>query len=407
VIDVPQKTHNKGMSISRRNSLDLLAAFAEEQSGPSPSPSLFNLVDLILMSIKSRNKETVVATLRLVTVILRRHHSFAGSLIKTTQPISGPQRSVGALNAEIKSFMSLATVIFDDPSLNDSYENYSKEATLIFESRVLIPSPNGSFLDGPTDKPLDVRTDDPIFKEILNLMADFFSNSVSVNLGLTEVIASLASSNLVSLNGWLLVDPSKYEYQEDGTVLSPSPSVAVAENEDDEDLEEFRQADPLEPIRRGLAEPIWSEENHTPIAKALRKLIGQIEQWQKEIPDFNVLVAARRDLLQSEDAPVESEKAASRQTSQPPTSRSVQPDQTPLSPRVRPINILSDTASPIMSPGSLPRSTIGSPLQEQPIRTPDSRDPSRRPLIVDDLRRRLASPYRLDNLTGSLVASDS
>ncbi|CRG83379.1 UPF0518 protein [Talaromyces islandicus] len=406
VIDVPQKTHNKHMSISRRKSLDLLAAFAEEQSGPSPSPSLFNLVDLILMSIKSRNKETIVATLRLVTVILRRHHSFAGSLIKTTQPTSGPQRSVGALNAEIKSFMSLATVIFDDPSLNDSYENYSKDATLIIESRLFIPSPNGSILDGPTDKPLDVRNDDPIFKEVLNLMADFFSNSVSVNLGLTEVIASLASSNLISLNGWLLVDPSKYEYQEDGPVLSPSLSVAGAENEGDETFEEFRHADPLEPIGRGLAEPIWSEENCTPIAKAIRKLLGQIEQWQREIPDFNVLVAARRDLLHGDDAPVESGKVTSRQTSQPPTSRSVQPDQTPLSPRGRPINILSDTAS-IMTPGSLPRSTVGSPLQEPPTQTPDSRDPSRRPLIVDDLRRRLASPYRVDNLTGSLVASYS
>lgn len=392
MIDVPQKTHNKHMSVSRRKSLDLLAAFAEEQSGPSPSPSLFNLVDLVLMSIKSRNKETIFATLRLVTVILRRHHSFAGSLIKTAQPMSGPQRSVGALNAEIKSFMSLATVIFDDPSLNDSYENYSKDATLIIESRLFIPSPKGSILDGPTDKPLDVRTDDPIFKEILNLMADFFSNSVNVNLGLTEVIASLASSNLVSLNGWLLVDPSKYEYQDD-------PASPPAEKDEDEDTAESTKIDPLDPIRRGLAEPIWSEENNTPVAKTLRKLLGQIEQWQKEIPDFDVLVAARRDLLHGDDAPVESE-------SRPPAARSVQPDQTPLSPRGRPINV-SETASSIMTPGSLPRSAIGSPLQELSVQTPDSRDPSRRPLIVDDLRRRLASPYRLDNLTGSLVASDS
>ncbi|KAH8690258.1 Retinoic acid induced 16-like protein-domain-containing protein [Talaromyces proteolyticus] len=405
-MEVSQQAHNKHMSVSRRKSIDLLAAFTEEHSGPSPS--LFNLADLILMSLKSQNKETIVATLRLVTVILRRHHSFAGSLIKTAQPTSGPQRSVGALNAEIKNYISLATTIFDDPSINDSYQNYSKDATLILESRLFIPSPRSSILDGPTDQPLDVRVDDPIFKEILNLAGNFFANSVTVNLALTEVIASLASSNLVSLNKWLLVDPSDYDYEAEKSI--PLSNSRTAENEEDGNTAETDRRnphpDPLEIIRRGLSEPSWSEEKSTPITKLLRKLVSQVEQWQSEIPDFDILVAARRDLLHLDDAPTEPSTAASRQTSQPPVSRSVQPDQAPLSPRGRPVNIAPEAAS-IMTPGSLPRSTVGSPFREPALRTPDSRDPSRRPLLTSDFRRRLASPYRLDSLTGSLIPSDS
>lgn len=401
VVETVQIPHQKHMSISRRKSIDMLAALAEEAA--KPSPSLFNLVDLIVMSIKSQNRETIVATLRLITVILRRHHSFAGSLLKTTEPTAETWRTVGALNAELRNLLSMASSVMDDPELDGSYENYSKDATYILESRLFVPSPRSSVLDGPADQPLDVRTDDAIFKEIMSLTGNFFSNSVAVNLALTEVLTSLASSNLVSLDGWLLVEPSNYEYK---TKKSPSSGITSPELNEISKESGGDEADPLAILRQGLAEPTWSAENTPPLPQILQRLVGQIAQWRKDIPDFDVLVAARRDLLHSDNAHKESPTSASRTPSQAPAARTPEPDQEPLSSRGRPSDVHDDTVS-LSAPESLPRSAVDSPLRRPNLTTPDARTPSRpRPLVAEDLRRRLAVPYRPDG-SGGLVGTES
>ena len=399
-LDVSQNLHKKHLSVSRRKSLDMLATLAEAEE-QQPSPSLFNLADLILMSIKSQNKETIVATLRLLTVIVRRHHPFAGSLIKTKEPVSGPHRTVGALNEELCRYLSFATAIIDDPTLNDSFEHYSKDAALVLESRLFIPSPRSSILDGPADQPLDLSLEDAIFKEILNLLDRFFSNSVTVNLGLTELITSLASSNLISLNGWLLVDPANYDYKSNLPPTGMKTSTVTEENMSIVDDEKPEIVDPLAAIRKSLAPVSWSDDHEALIAKSLRKLIEHLQDWRRDIPDFDILVAARRDLLQSDDDDDISRNQRSinisRQPSQPPPTRSVEP---PLSPRGRPISNSINQEGPFSStPGSLPRSTIGSPLREPSIQSPMSSSPARRPVLIEDLRQRLASSYRVDKTT--------
>lgn len=105
------------MSLSRRKSLDVLAAFSEEAA--RPSPSLFNLRDLALLGLQSTNRQTVLATLRLLTIVLQRHHPFARSLIRTVPGQPAKQRTVGAQNAELENLLLMATSIVDDPALND------------------------------------------------------------------------------------------------------------------------------------------------------------------------------------------------------------------------------------------------------------------------------------------------
>ena len=107
------------MSMSRRKSLDVLAAFSEEAA--RPSPSLFNLRDLALLGLQSKNRQTVLATLRLMAVVLQRHHTFARSLIRTLPGQPAEQRTVGALNAELGQLVTLATSVVDDPMLEESF----------------------------------------------------------------------------------------------------------------------------------------------------------------------------------------------------------------------------------------------------------------------------------------------
>ncbi|KAL1847155.1 hypothetical protein Plec18170_008719 [Paecilomyces lecythidis] len=393
------------MSLSRRKSLDILAAFAEEAA--KPSPSLFNLVDLVLMSIKSNNRQTVIATLRLLAVILQRHHSFAGSLIQTTPSYDQTQRTVGALNAELEQFLSMATTIVDDPTLDESYENYLRDATFILESRLFLLTPSvGDFPDGPADRPLDVQKDDAILKEILRLLDSFFTNSVVVNLALTEMITSLASSNLVSLDGWLLVEPSNYEYgQEVGTDSAtqlPEPRSAKPQSES-----QHNRTDPFSMIEFAYKEPTWSEKNVPLVTEKLRNLVKHVEDWRREIPDFDVLVAARRDLLHQDERP-QPTPVRSRQPSEPPMGT---PSGRPLqrmtrfetesaSPRgrnPRPFDLSEASPSRFSAGGTPPRSSVGSPLRGQSINTPPPRGVSAsRAVVAEELRRRLAMPFQVD-----------
>ncbi|KAI9926366.1 hypothetical protein MW887_004130 [Aspergillus wentii] len=360
-----QPVKSLDMSVSRRKSLDVLAAFSEEAA--RPSPSLFNLKDLALLGLQSMNRQTILATLRLLNIVLQRHPSFARSLIRTISGQPSKQRTVGALNAELGNLLSMATSIVDDPTLNESYENYLKDASYILESRLCIPVNEENIED---DRPLELRLDDPIVRELLSCLGTFFTNSVVVNLALTETLMSIASSHLVSLDGWLLVDPSKYEYP---TEITPS-------------------VDAMAQVILAYQEPTWSSANTPALASVLQDLVQQIQNWRKEMPDFDILVAARRDLLHQEGestpAPNTPRQASGTPSSERQQTRSLLWEADFSSPRGRTSRPLENSASP-----SSQRGAADSPLRDS-IRVPPSRESSTsRAVAAEELRKRLARPF--------------
>ncbi|OOF99386.1 hypothetical protein ASPCADRAFT_203148 [Aspergillus carbonarius ITEM 5010] len=369
---------NAGMSASRRKSLDVLAAFSEEAA--RPSPSLFNLRDLALLGLQSANRQTVLATLRLMSIVLQRHHTFARSLIRTIPGQHAKQRTVGALNVELGQLMGMATSIVDDPTLNDSYDNYLKDGMAILEARLCIPPAE----DYPEESlPLELRHDDPIVRELLNCLENFFTNSVIVNLALTEVLGSIASSHLISLDGWLLVDPSKYTY---------SSSTTKSSGED-------RSTNILEQIQLAYEEPSWASADTPALTSVLQKLVQRIQTWRQEVSDFDILVAARRDLLHQDDEPVKA-SGRSQRTSEPPTRSSSQRPLSQLdsdygSPRGRSTRPLDLSTTANSSPS---RDTMSSPIRELPFRPPRDPSPARRS-AAEELRQRLEQPFPVDDTT--------
>ncbi|GAQ06353.1 hypothetical protein ALT_3674 [Aspergillus lentulus] len=371
-----QPTSKGDMSSSRRKSLDVLAAFSE--GAARPSPSLFNLRDLALLGLQSTNRQTVLATLRLLTVVLQRHHSFARSLVRTDSSQPAKQRTVGALNAELAQLLGLATSIVHDPTLNDSFENYLKDASWILEARLsMLPAE----YDLEEDGPLQLRRDDPIVRELLNLLGTFFTNSVIVNLALTEVLKSIASSHLVSLDGWLLVDPTKYDY-------SAAPTT-----ESDSTLEVLKQ------IQLAYHEPSWSSADVPMLTCVLHGLVQQIQGWCRDISDFDILVAARRDILHQENDPRQS-PSRSRQASVPPTGGSSE------RPIARMGQVGSDFGSPrgraarpldVQSVASTPRRAAArSPARDPSVLSAATRESSMtRQSAADELRKRLAEPFQV------------
>lgn len=355
------------MSASRRKSLNVLAALSSEAA--QPSPSLFNLRDLALLGLQSANRQTVLATLRLLNVVLQRHHPFARSLIHTIPSQPARQRSIGAFNAELGQLLGLATSILTESSLNESYDNYVADATWVLESRLCLPVSDEE-AEKVVPLPQQLQQDDPIVQGLLTCLDTFFTNSVIVNLALTGVFMSLASSHLFALDGWVLVDPACYD-------KPPSQST-----------------DTIDQVRQAYQVPTWPESAGPTLTLALQKLVDQVRQWQKDLPDFDVLVAARRELLHQGDRP-QTPPARSRESSEPPLPGSVD--------RSRPSFPGSPESSLPASRGRSPNN-IGSPAMNPSAmairgesiaaRPDESRGSSTsRTVAAEALRRRLATPF--------------
>lgn len=353
----PPPENQTDMSASRRKSLNVLAALASEAA--QPSPSLFNLRDLVLLGLQSTNRQTVLATLRLLNVVLQRHHSFARALIHTMPSQPSRQRSVGAFNAELEQLLTLGTSLLNDPTLDESYDNYVADATWVLESRLCLPVSTAEAENG-MPLPLQLQQDDPIVQGLLGCLETFFTNSVIVNLALTGSLMSLASSHLFSLDGWVLVDPLHYEPSSQGP------------------------CDGVEQVSRAYHTPASPPMAKPTLTVALGRLVEKVHQWRQDVPDFDILVAERRELLQlggSAHTPTRpqepSETPASASMDRSRLSRPTSPESTTLDSRGRPVH-------PTTSPA------VGLP-GESSVRPAERRDSSM--AREDGLRQRLAMPF--------------
>ncbi|KAJ6155191.1 Retinoic acid induced 16-like protein [Penicillium chermesinum] len=312
--------------------------------------------------IQSSNRQTVLATLRLLNVVLQKHHSFARSLIHTLPSQPAQQRSIGAFNMELEQLLGLGTSLLADPKLDEAYDNYVSDATWVLESRLCLPAAEDDNSDDTIPFPLQILQDDPIVQGLLRCLDSFFTNSVIVNLALTGVLISLASSHLFALDGWVLVDPSLYDLSSEGAP--------------DDDLEK---------VQRAYQTPTWPDTAVPTLTSALQRLVNQVRQWQRELPDFDVLIAARRDVLQRDERPETPEQKESSEAQAPRSADRSRPLH-PGSPE--PSISRERSPHPIYSPP--PPSSRG----ESSVQPNESRGSSQtRVATAEALRKRLATAF--------------
>ncbi|KAI9768005.1 MAG: hypothetical protein M1840_005317 [Geoglossum simile] len=313
----PLKPKSPGAA-RRRKSLDLLTRFADVED--KPTPELFNLIDLILTSLKSRSQQTITATLKLVSIILRRHYRYALSTLLRVSPAPvTPKRTIGAHNKELELLFSFVTGIGGEDNIDESYENYLKDSQRFLETHPCsiellsmksitgVPTPpNSGVVLGGVPRglyPHTLRTEDPLLRTLVGLFETFFLNNVETNLSLTGAIVDLAACGSMRLEGWLFVDPEKYKYYDD--------------NEDDEDEQEDSlhvelfdvPADPLADLEKeqiravklARREPGWPRESTPLLLATLQSLISQINTYRADIPHFNAYIAERKRIFQVSD----------------------------------------------------------------------------------------------------------
>lgn len=244
-------------SISRRKSLDTLAAMAE--AAQSPSPDLFNLGDLMVMSLRSKHTNTVCSCLKLINVILTRHHPSALSTMFRTEALeeAALNRSVRTFNNTLLMYFDLAgRVAFNETILDESYQANLTDAKFRIErhSCSTTPTTDGEVLN---KAPTSIAADCKLLNALLDKLETLFLNDTLTNLGLTQCVLDVAACENISVHGWLL--------------------------------------------------PLGLGATRRTVTSVIEKLLKQVQQWRAFFPEWDTLIARRREDLVEEGRTVVSD----------------------------------------------------------------------------------------------------
>ena len=282
----------------RRRSQSLIASLAQGQE--KPLPDLFNLDDLVLGSLGSNNQQTVTATLRLISTILRTHHQYNVSLIKTSELVALTPRSLDVQEQNLAILRSVIQNLMDNPDLSESYELHLEDAQSSLEGHAcslkllaLPESDNFSPSNGPEKGPnathANMKSDDPILQSLIALLEDFLVNEVDTNLSLTYAFSTIASCARRGLDDWLL--------QTSDTIEFPPPAEKAVGS--------HKVSDPSAGTGN-RADAIGATSNQgvrttTPVFAALERLVKQVDSLREGLDQFDYyLLQHHSSLKQSE-----------------------------------------------------------------------------------------------------------
>lgn len=362
-----------------------------------PTPDLFTLIDLILTSLKSRNQQTVAATLRLISVILQRQHQYAVSSIVKTQPLSDDMhaRTIGAHVRDTEALFSMAEDLIEHDDLKEMYHAHLQDARTLVESHCcstsLLTLPLITIGEREVEKtrtkhrytvqPHLIRLEDPLTNSMVSLLRSFLTNDINTNLSLTEALAILASCGNTRLDRWLLGDPVQVKTYPPQSVASVSDS-GDSNNDDTITVHTKAQPEtltadmtnPENPISKDVESPSYVLAP-SPVFAALDSLVQQVEDFRHEIKDFDTYLAERRHVFKiSED--IEKAVANDSPLSQKPNERKSGESTRVTTPQSRGADhiasiserLISETTSSNESRSSSPRGRQPSdPLPSTPI----------------------------------------
>lgn len=301
--------------VKRRQSLMLLANdFKDDEQ---LNPSLFNLIDLILSSLRSTNQQTVTAAFRLTSIILSKCHTYAvGTLIKvTTVPNKDIQRTHGSLNAEMEAYLDLAKGM-GDFGIDEAYDYHLKDALKLVESHICSEQilnldelgfapkrSNSSLICVREPTAHHMSPDDSMFRYMLEVLETFLTNNVEVNLGLTDTVTTLTSCGHLRLEGWLSVEPSRYVYQDtDSNLESSRASLSLSQSLTATNETISPATDPVKALELARRRSNWRRKDTPKILATLNAVHAELTSVRTVVPDFDVLFAARRQAFSLYDA---------------------------------------------------------------------------------------------------------
>lgn len=331
---------SKARKARKRKSMDLATMMAQ-RSAETASPLLFNLVDLILSCLRSRNRQTINVTLQLVSAILRRHHRYAVTTLLKTEMIPGSAvgRTVGAHEQEVEYLVSLAGSLGGLGDFDVVYDDMLKDTMFRLEShpcslRLVAPRVSGEDAQPPAipdslpGAPREVRrhvirADDGLLNAMLDLLESFFVNPVEMNLSLTEALVDLAVCGYASIEGWMARSSETYVYDADEDEAEDEereengekPEMGEAEEQADGDAGRSRrpsagEAPRLEALDRCRRWPRWSQASVPRFLCLLKRLCDQATGYRATVPRFDELMRQRREAFAAAETMLDNSRPA-------------------------------------------------------------------------------------------------
>ncbi|KXL46801.1 hypothetical protein M433DRAFT_194213 [Acidomyces richmondensis BFW] len=280
-------------TVRRRESLMLLTAPRNPED--VVEPSLFNLVDLVVNSIGSSNNQTAFSAMKLLSTMMAKQKKFTfGTIIKVerVRP-STPPRTVGALEIEVTKYMDLATTLHgtQDIAVSATYSGLTDDARYVVEGQ-LPPESLGSpdtTASMPAVNIFSISHEDALLRTLRGRLRNFLTNSVDVNLALTEAIVAMATCVQLRLDNWLVLDPAKYTFEKFHVSSSKSWRDQLDE---DENAAWFA-------LQNALKRPAWPEDHGPLIYNTLQLLCTELEYIRERVPNFAQLMAGRQSMLEA------------------------------------------------------------------------------------------------------------
>ena len=194
------------LSMSRRKSLDQLAAMLDADAPPS---DLFSLLDLLAMGLKSTSSKTITATLKLITVVISKHHFHVIQVLPRTAAVNDSSDKqavhIDVLTTELMRLLHLATSIGGDAvTIDHGYQGLLEDVQTTIKHHACGTSSFDDQASDDTYQGLLCIADCKTFSHVLALLKTFFANDTPVNILLTEVIINIASCSRLSLKPWIL-----------------------------------------------------------------------------------------------------------------------------------------------------------------------------------------------------------
>lgn len=188
------------MSLSRRTSLENLTSLM--QLHDTPDPDLFSLHDLIIYSLRSPLPSTVASALKLITVLLQRHHTHVrGALFSLTQPDPSSRQNLKTLNSTMLSMFDCATTISQTDTMDQSYQAALRDCQIMLEQHCCLLDQLSTYNIRPAS--MSIAPSDKIYGQLCNLLGSWFRNDTLVNLELTGTFAALSACEHIHLASWL------------------------------------------------------------------------------------------------------------------------------------------------------------------------------------------------------------
>ncbi|KAF9052622.1 Retinoic acid induced 16-like protein-domain-containing protein [Panaeolus papilionaceus] len=214
-----------------------------------------------------------------------------------------PHISFSTHEREVGLYLALVSRVnstFKGDSFSTGYDHYLHDALLTIQAQpVYWEGLEDETKDDPTSRYKHrLNTNDPILSTILESLTTFFANPPDLNVGLTAVLATLATHPDRSLSGWLTFAPT------DDMPLSTTSAYndATFDVDGDDRSLDFDIERKLDNDTASLPAASLNDASRPVVYSVLQDLVNQLERYRQTVDNFDkYLLERRQGLLFSEN----------------------------------------------------------------------------------------------------------